>query len=170
MNSQNNKFQCSGLNNKNKLKTTYYVFFYAKKRDGKQKTAVSRSRCSQMFFKMDVLKNFANFIGKHLCWSLFLIKLQAWRPVGLQCYEEEIPTQLFTCEIWEIFKNTFFYRTSPVAASGHVIPKQEICSLKLWVPVKIWKKSKNFGKHKRKIEIQDFVLLTCKPEKIVLLQ
>ena len=32
-----------------------------------------------MFFKIDVLKNFANFAGKHLCWSLFLIKLQVWR-------------------------------------------------------------------------------------------
>ena len=36
-----------------------------------------RSSRSQMFFKIDVLKNFANFTGKHLCWSLFLIKLQA---------------------------------------------------------------------------------------------
>ena len=25
------------------------------------------------FFKMGVLKNFANFKGKHLCWSTFLI-------------------------------------------------------------------------------------------------
>ena len=29
------------------------------------------------FFKIDVLKNFANFTGKNLCWFLFLIKLQA---------------------------------------------------------------------------------------------
>ena len=29
-----------------------------------------RSSLSQMFFKIDVLKNFANFIGKHQCWSL----------------------------------------------------------------------------------------------------
>ena len=35
-----------------------------------------RSRHSQMFFKIGVLKNFAIFIGKHLCWSLFLIKLR----------------------------------------------------------------------------------------------
>ena len=27
--------------------------------------------------QIGVLKNFANFTGKHLCWSLFLIKLQA---------------------------------------------------------------------------------------------
>ena len=32
---------------------------------------------SQMFLKIDVLRNFASFTRKHLCWSLFLIKLQA---------------------------------------------------------------------------------------------
>ena len=26
----------------------------------------------ELFFKIDVLKNLANFKGKHLCWSLFL--------------------------------------------------------------------------------------------------
>ena len=30
---------------------------------------------------------------------------------------KETPTQVFSCEICEIFKNTFFYRTHPVAAS-----------------------------------------------------
>ena len=33
-----------------------------------------RSSRSQMLFKVDALKNFANFTGKYLCWSLFLIK------------------------------------------------------------------------------------------------
>ena len=37
----------------------------------------SLQRCS---IKKDVLKKFAIFAGKHLCWSLFLIKLQAFRP------------------------------------------------------------------------------------------
>ena len=32
--------------------------------------------CSQMFYKIDVLKTFAIFTGKHLRWILFLIKLQ----------------------------------------------------------------------------------------------
>ena len=50
-----------------------------------------------MFFKIDALKNFANFTGKHLCWSLFLIKLQPLWPV----------------------KNTLLYRTPPVAASDY---------------------------------------------------
>ena len=36
----------------------------------------SHRRCS---VKNVVLKNFANFKGKHLYWSLFLTKLQTWR-------------------------------------------------------------------------------------------
>ena len=36
---------------------------------------VSRSSCSQMFFKTVVLKNSAKFTGKHLRWSLVRIKL-----------------------------------------------------------------------------------------------
>ena len=36
-----------------------------------------------MFFKISVLKNFANFSGKHLCWNIFLIKLLALRPATL---------------------------------------------------------------------------------------
>ena len=36
-----------------------------------------RSSRSQMFFEIGVLKFFAIFTGKHLCWSLTLIKLQA---------------------------------------------------------------------------------------------
>ena len=38
---------------------------------------VYRSICWQMFFKIGVLKNFAIFSGKHLCWSLILVKLRA---------------------------------------------------------------------------------------------
>ena len=36
-----------------------------------------RNSRSQMFFKVDVLKNFVIFTAKYLRWSLFLIKLQA---------------------------------------------------------------------------------------------
>ena len=55
--------------------------------------------------KIGHLKNFANFTEKHLCWSLFLIKLQAFRPVTLL---KRKPNQVFSCEICEMFKNTFF--------------------------------------------------------------
>ena len=45
-----------------------------------------RSSCLQMFFKIEVLKNFAKFTVKHLCWSLILVKLQAWRSSILNFY------------------------------------------------------------------------------------
>ena len=94
-----------------------------------------------MFFKIGALKNFANFTGKHLCWSLFLVKFltnfikdtptqefscEIWKNFKntfstehLQwlLLSKETPTQVFACEICEIFKNFFFYRTPPVAAS-----------------------------------------------------
>ena len=50
-----------------------------------------------MFFEIDVLKNFANFTRNQL--------------------RKETPTQLFSREICEISKNTFFYKTPAVAAS-----------------------------------------------------
>ena len=39
-----------------------------------EKSVKSRSRRSQMFFKIAILKKFAKFTRKHLCWSLFSIK------------------------------------------------------------------------------------------------
>ena len=42
--------------------------------------AVTVKRCS---VKKSFLKNFTNFTRLHLCWSLFLTKLQAFRPATL---------------------------------------------------------------------------------------
>ena len=42
-----------------------------------------------------------------------LIKLQA----PISNFIKEIPTQVISREIYEIFKSTLFYRASPVAAS-----------------------------------------------------
>ena len=56
-----------------------------------------------------VLKNFANFTGKHLCWSLFSTKLQTFRPATLlkkrllrSCFPVEFAKFLRT----PILKNT----------------------------------------------------------------
>ena len=49
---------------------------------------------------MGVLKSFANFKGKHLCWSLFLIKLQPF-----------CPSDVFF--LW-VFLDRVFYRTPMV--------------------------------------------------------
>ena len=46
-----------------------------------------------MFYKKAVLKNFALFKGKHLCWSLFWIKLQAFRTATL--FKRDFNTGVF---------------------------------------------------------------------------
>ena len=42
-----------------------------------------RSSRSQMFFKIGIFKNLALIAGKHPCWSLSSIKLQAWKTATL---------------------------------------------------------------------------------------
>ena len=69
--------------------------------DGNKKVRSSRP---DVLCKKCVLRNFAKFTGKHLCQRLF--------------FKIEPLTQMFSCEFCEISKNTFSYRTPPVAASG----------------------------------------------------
>ena len=79
----------------------------------------SHWRCS---IKKGILKNFAKFIGKHLCQSLFFNKVAGLRPqpavsasVSTSWYlkacnfiKKETLEQMFSCEFCEISKNTFF--------------------------------------------------------------
>ena len=39
----------------------------------------------------------------------------------MQLYKKETPTKVFSCEYWEIFRDRFFYRTPPMAASDNFI-------------------------------------------------
>ena len=66
-----------------------------------------------MFCKKGVLKNLANFTGKHLCWSLFLIKLQVFRPATLS--KRDSHTVIF---LWNLqnLKNTYFEEYLPTTA------------------------------------------------------
>ena len=67
-----------------------------------------------MFFKIDVLKNFVISTGKHLCWSLFLIKLQAFSPAS--SLKRDYNAGFF---LWILrnFWEQIFYRTPLAAAS-----------------------------------------------------
>ena len=82
------------------------------------------------FFKIGVIKNFAIFTGKHLCWSHLLTKLQP--------HYIEIATQLFFCEFWKIFKSSFFNLTPMMAPSGRccenvgIYCSGESCSENKW--------------------------------------
>ena len=46
-------------------------------------SSMRKTQPPDVFFKKAVLKNFLIFTGKHLCWNLFLIKLQTLRPETL---------------------------------------------------------------------------------------
>ena len=72
-----------------------------------------QQRCS---VKKSVPKNFANSTGKYLCWNLLSLKSQALQ--GLQLYQKDSPTQVFSCEICKTFKNTCFVEHLQAAASG----------------------------------------------------
>ena len=63
---------------------------------------------------MSSITNFAIFTRKHLCWGLFLIKLQAFRPATFLKRDSNTGV---SCGYCELFKNTFFYRKSLEAAS-----------------------------------------------------
>ena len=68
----------------------------------------------RVFCKKSVLKNFTKFTGKHLSQSLFFNKVSGPRVAFLL---KKTLVQVFSCEFCEIIKNTFLYRTPPVATS-----------------------------------------------------
>ena len=94
-----------------------------------------RSSCLQIFFKIGVFKNCANFTGKHLCVSLFSIKLQIWRLANLLRRDsKQVPwernyrrsrSQLFFKK-GVLKKIRKFYRKIPVLAS----PFNKVADLK----------------------------------------
>ena len=81
----------------------------------KLEKSLYRSSHPTAFCKEGVLKNFAKFTGKHLLQRIFLNK--GCRPQVCHFIEKETLTQAFSCELCEVFKSVFFYRTPPVTAS-----------------------------------------------------
>ena len=87
------------------------------------RTAFFRSSHQRCSFRKVVLRNFAKFTGKHLCQSFFFNKV-----AGLL---EKKLAQVSSVKFCEISKNisftehlwttaSIFYRTHPVAVSGHL--------------------------------------------------
>ena len=87
-----------------------------------------KSSLWKMFFKIGVAKNFANFRGKHLCWSLLLIKLLARLKNSLQ-------HRCFPVKFEKFLKTLFFYKKPPVAASVLLLVRlmQFNSGLSIWV-------------------------------------
>ena len=115
-----------------------------------------RSSHYRCYFKKGVLKTFAYFTGKHLCWILFLITLRVFRPATLLKDTEELfvkisqypqentcvgvafwtlwkrDWQVFFCEYCEIFKNTYFKkhpRTTGSEDTPTLMLSYEICEI-----------------------------------------
>ena len=65
--------------------------------------------------KKGVPRNFTKFTENTCARVFFLIKLQA---KACNFIKKETLAQVFSCEFCETSKNTFSYRTPPVAASG----------------------------------------------------
>ena len=97
----------------------------------------SHMRCSII---KAVLKNIVILKGKHLCWSFFLIKLQDFRPITLL---KETRTQVFSCEYYNIFKNTYFEKHLPTAASVNCNKFYRATENQYWNGV--WIKIKIYG-------------------------
>ena len=66
-----------------------------------QNASRGRSSRLQMIFKIDVLKDFAIFTGKHLCWSFYLITLLTLRSTTL--LGRDSITGVFLCGILSNF-------------------------------------------------------------------
>ena len=64
----------------------------------------SRSSRLEMFFKIGVLKRFANFTGKHLHGILFLKKLQA---DGLQLHKKRLQYRCFPVKFVKFLRKPF---------------------------------------------------------------
>ena len=69
----------------NKIKSVQYnaALAVTEARKGRSHENLHRSSHLRYSVKKDALKNLTNFTGKRLSWSLFLIKLQTFRPATL---------------------------------------------------------------------------------------
>ena len=79
--------------------------------------AQHRSSHSQMFSKIDFLKNIAIFIEKQLCWSLLFNKVAGLRPVTL--FKKRLQHWCFPANIVKLLRTPFLYKTPPVVASDN---------------------------------------------------
>ena len=85
---------------------------------------MSRSSSSQMFFKIGILNNFTIFTGKHLYWSLFLLKLQALRPTTL--FKRDSNTGVFLWILRNFVEWLFLYNTFDHLSSGKLGLNEEV--------------------------------------------
>ena len=87
---------------------------------------VQRGSRPEVLCTKGVLKNFAKFTGKHLCQILRQILARVLvADLRLATLLKKTQAQVFSFGFCEMFKSTFFNRTSPVAASEIYFSSQQ---------------------------------------------
>ena len=83
------------------------------------------------FYNKAVLKNFTIFIGKQLCWSLFLIEL---RPEGQQFCQKDTSTLVFYVffSFWKLSEQNHYLKLVSAIFYQIFIFHQTIALQKLW--------------------------------------
>ena len=92
----------------------------------------SHQRCS---VKKAAFNIFAIFAGKNLCWSLYLIRLQAWRPATLLKSDSNAGS---SCKYCKIINNTYFEEHPWTTASElRRLPVLLLCPIQIYMSVLI---------------------------------
>ena len=73
----------------------------------------------EKFYKKAALKDYTIFTGKHLCWSLFLIKF-------IKSFIKKRLQHVFSCENCETFKNLYCEEHLQTPASGKILHSIEL--------------------------------------------
>ena len=73
---------------------------------------------------------------EYICVRVSFFNKVAGRLEACNFIRKETPTEAFSCQFCEVFKNTFFHGTPPIAASGHKKTKKfkkAVCNVKKYM-------------------------------------
>ena len=110
-----------------------------------------------MFCKKRCSYNFSNFTGKHPCWSVFLIKLQACNFI-----KKGTPTQVLSCEFCKTLKNTpleehlFLVLRRSLQSKGRVFSLQKILHIPFGLHTSGMPNERIYQKNRLKLEFHYF--------------
>ena len=93
-------------------------------------TDTHKRQSSEGALSRDVPKNLPKFTEKHLCWSLFLIKLEF---SGSATLLKKTLRQVLSCEIWKIFKSNYFEEHLWTTGSKLSLKRDTNTGVFLWV-------------------------------------
>ena len=91
-----------------------------------------------MFFEIGVLKNFGNFIGKHLCWSLFLIGLKRDSNIWKNFLKNFNYTSHYGKIQYRLLKEKYSHRISRTVLNSYCSNIKFLCFLDITINMYTW--------------------------------